>query len=75
VTEKEVAAGFFLLIGGGERESVVPVLLIGDTRPMACRSGGNVAQHHSPVPGQTCAWGGQFEADLDHCSTGSGPNH
>jgi hypothetical protein len=74
-TVKKASAGFFLLIGGGEREGVVPVSQIGDSRPTACRSGGNAVQHHSPVPRWTRARRGRFEADPGHCSTGLGLNH
>jgi hypothetical protein len=35
-TRKEASAVFFLLIGGGEREGVVPVPHVGDGRPTAC---------------------------------------
>jgi hypothetical protein len=66
--EKEASPEFFLLIGGGEREGVVPVLHISDVRPTACRSSGNAAQRRSPVSSQTCTRRGQFEVD-------PGPNH
>jgi hypothetical protein len=72
---KEAWAGFFLLIGRGEREGVVSVPHISDSRPMAFWSSRNAVQHRSPVPGQTRTWHSRFEADLGHCSTGSGPNH
>jgi hypothetical protein len=72
---KQASAGFFLLIGGGEREGVVPVPYIGDGWPTACRSGGNMAEHCSPVPGQARTQCGRFEADLGHYSTGPGQNH
>jgi hypothetical protein len=47
VTGKETSAGFFLLIGGGERDGVVPVLHVGDGRLMACQSCRNATQHRS----------------------------
>jgi hypothetical protein len=72
---KESSAGFFLLIGGGEREGVVPVLHVNNGRLTACRSCGNVVQHRSPVLGWTHAWRSRFEADPCHCSTGLGSNH
>jgi hypothetical protein len=74
---KEASAGYFLPISGGEREreGVVPVPHIGDGRPTSCWYGEDVAQHCSPVQGLTHAWRSRFEADPDHCSTGSGPNH
>jgi hypothetical protein len=74
-TEKEASVDFFLLIGGREREGVVLVPHVGDGHPTACQSGGNAAQHRSPVPGWTRMRHGQFEANPGHCSTGLGPNH
>jgi hypothetical protein len=47
---KEAWAGFFLLIGRGEREGVVSVPHISDSRPMAFWSSRNAVQHRSPVP-------------------------
>jgi hypothetical protein len=47
-TGKEASAGFFLHIGGGEREGVVPVLHVDDGRPMAHRFGGTTAQYRVP---------------------------
>jgi hypothetical protein len=73
--EKEPSANLFLVKGGRERERVVSVLHIGDGRPMACRSGGNTAQHRSPIPSQTHTRRGQIEANPGHCSTRQGPNH
>jgi hypothetical protein len=42
---KDASASFLLLIGGGEREGVVPVLHVGDGRPTPHRSGGTKVRH------------------------------
>jgi hypothetical protein len=73
--KRKLWPAFSFFIVGGERGGVVPVPHISDSQPTACRPGGNVAQHRSPILGRTHAQCGRFEADPGHCFTRSGPNH
>ena len=57
---KEASTGFFLLIGGGEREGVVPVPHIGGGRPVLAGPAAAVAtsaRAHVPRPGAADRWG------------------
>jgi hypothetical protein len=48
VMGKEASAGFFLLIGGGEREGAVLVSHVGDGWPTALWFGGTTARRRVP---------------------------
>jgi hypothetical protein len=55
--KKEALTGVVLFIGEGDREEVILVPHIGDSRPTACRSGGNTVQHQVPLPQVIDQWG------------------